>query len=58
VDRASLVGKFNLACGNLASSRTGGLLGIMVNNTYCLVLQNFAAAATLACGEDLRGEHP
>jgi hypothetical protein len=52
-----LVGKFNPSRGDLVFSRAGELLGIMVNDTYCLMLHNFAAAATLACGPDVRGEH-
>ncbi len=52
-----LVGKFNPSRGDLVFSRTGELLGIMVNGTYCLVIHDFAPAATLACGADVRAEH-
>ncbi|HEY5296536.1 MAG TPA: hypothetical protein VIK59_01275 [Verrucomicrobiae bacterium] len=49
-----LFGKFNPSRGDLVFSRTGELLGIMVNGTYCLTLQNFAASATLPFNQDLR----
>jgi hypothetical protein len=52
-----LFGKFNPSRGDLVFSRTGELLGIMVNSTYCLVIRNFAPAATLQFGPDVRGEH-
>jgi len=52
-----LFGKFNPSRGDLVFSRTGELLGIMVNSTYCLVIHNFAPAATLQFGPDVRGEH-
>jgi hypothetical protein len=50
-----LFGKFNPSRGDLVFSRAGELLGIMVNNTYCLSIQSFPAAATIPFGEDL---HP
>jgi hypothetical protein len=52
-----LFGKFNPSRGDLVFSRTGELLGIMVNSTYCLVIHNFAPAATLQFGPDVRSEH-
>ncbi|HZT23230.1 MAG TPA: hypothetical protein VFB55_10005 [Verrucomicrobiae bacterium] len=52
-----LFGKFNPSRGDLVFSRTGELLGIMVNDTYCLTLRGFAAAATLAFDQDLRSRH-
>jgi hypothetical protein len=52
-----LFGKFNPSRGDLVFSRTGELLGIMVNNTYCLTLRGFAAAATFAFDQDLRSRH-
>jgi len=52
-----LFGKFNPSRGDLVFSRTGELLGIMVNSTYCLVIHNFASAATLQFGPDVRSEH-
>ena len=38
-----LFGKFNPSRGDLVFSRAGELLGIMVNNTYCLMIHDFAA---------------
>ena len=52
-----LFGKFNPSRGDLVFSRTGELLGIMVNSTYCLMIRNFAQAATLQFGSDVRAEH-
>lgn len=49
-------GKFNPSRGDLVFSRTGELLGIMVNNTYCLVIHNFAPAVTLQFGPDVRSQ--
>ena len=52
-----LFGKFTSSRGDLVFSRTGELLGIMANSTYCLVIHNFAPAATLQFGQDVRSEH-
>jgi hypothetical protein len=52
-----LVGKFNPSRGDLVFSRTGELLGLMVNDTYCLMLRDFSSIATLACGNNVRGAH-
>ena len=52
-----LFGKFNPSRGDVVFSRTGQLLGIMVNSTYCLMLHDFAAAATLPFKSDVREEH-
>ena len=52
-----LFGKFNPSRGDLVFSRTGELLGIMVNGTYCLMIHNFVPAATLQFGSDVRAEH-
>jgi len=43
-----LFGKFNPSRGDLVFSKTGELLGIMVNNTYCLVIQSFQGIATIS----------
>jgi len=48
-----IFGKFNPSRGDLVFSRTGELLGIMANNTYCLMLRNFEAAATFPFGADV-----
>jgi hypothetical protein len=52
-----LFGQFNPSRGDLVFSRSGDLLGIMVNGTYCLVLRGFAAAATFRFGQDVSFEH-
>ena len=39
--------------GDLVFSKTGDLIGIMVNNDYCAVLGSFAASHTLKMGENL-----
>jgi hypothetical protein len=52
-----LFGKFNPSRGDLVFSKTGELLGIMVNNTYCLRLSNFTPVATLQFGTDVRAQH-
>ena len=52
-----LFGKFNPSRGDLVFSRTGELLGIMVNSTYCLVIHNFASETTLQFGPDVRRQH-
>jgi multidrug efflux pump subunit AcrA (membrane-fusion protein) len=49
-----LFGKFNPSKGDLVFSRTGQLLGIMVNSTYCMMIRNFDPAATLQFGQDVR----
>ncbi len=51
-----LFGKFNPSRGDLVFSKTGELLGIMANNTYCLMLRNFYSAGTIHFGEDIRYE--
>jgi hypothetical protein len=49
-----LFGKFNPSRGDLVFSRTGELLGIMANNTYCLLMHNFNGMATFNFGQDVR----
>ncbi len=52
-----IFGKFNPSRGDLVFSRTGELLGLMANGTYCLVLRDFDAMATFQFGQDLRDIH-
>jgi hypothetical protein len=52
-----LFGKFNPSRGDLVLSRTGELLGIMVNNTYCLTIQKYSPGTTLAFDQDLSSQH-
>lgn len=51
-----LFGKFNPSRGDLVFSRTGELMGIMANSTYCLVLKGFESRATLGFGQ-LQNQH-
>ena len=46
-----LFGKFNPSRGDLVFSKTGELLGIMANSTYCMMIHNFDAAATIRFGD-------
>jgi hypothetical protein len=52
-----LFGKFNPSRGDLVFSRNGELLGIMANNTYCLMLHDFTPATTFQFGSDVRAQH-
>jgi hypothetical protein len=52
-----LFGKFNPSRGDLVFSKTGELLGIMANNTYCMMIRNFDSAAAFQFGPDVRGQH-
>jgi hypothetical protein len=47
-----LFGKFNPSRGDFVFSRNGDLLGIMVNDTYCLMLGNFNAGVTFQFGPE------
>jgi hypothetical protein len=51
-----LLGKFNPSRGDLVFSKTGELLGIMANSTYCVMLRSFATEATFRCGDDVRAQ--
>ncbi|HLH53361.1 MAG TPA: hypothetical protein VKY92_07080 [Verrucomicrobiae bacterium] len=52
-----MFGKFNPSRGDLVFSRTGQLLGIMANSTYCMMIKNFDPAATFQFGQDMRQQH-
>ena len=52
-----LFGKFNPSRGDIVFSRTGQLLGIMANSTYCMMIRNFDPAATFQFGQDIRQQH-
>jgi hypothetical protein len=52
-----LFGKFNPSRGDLVFSRTGELLGIMANGTYCLMIRGFDATATLRFDQNIRAQH-
>jgi hypothetical protein len=52
-----LFGDFATSRGDLVFSKTGELLGIMVNSDYCVLLGNFAPTATITAGEDTSSQH-
>jgi hypothetical protein len=52
-----LFGKFNPSSGDLVFSKNGELLGMMVNDTYCLVVHQLDPAATFQFGDDVRAQH-
>jgi len=59
MDRSSLkglFGKFNPSRGDLVFSRTGELLGVMANNTYCMMIKNFNPTATFQFAQDVRNQ--
>jgi hypothetical protein len=51
-----LFGKFNPSRGDLVFSKTGEFLGVMANNTYCLMIKSFYSAGTFHFGEDIRSQ--
>jgi hypothetical protein len=53
----SLLGKFNPSRGDLVFSRTGELLGIMANDTYCLVIRKFDTTSTFQLNKSLRAQN-
>jgi hypothetical protein len=52
-----LFGKFNPSRGDLVFSRTGELLGVMANDTYCMTIRDFNAAAMLRFGPNSGEQH-
>jgi septal ring factor EnvC (AmiA/AmiB activator) len=52
-----LIGKFNPSRGDLVFSKTGEILGVMANSSYCLMLRNFSYEATFQFGDDVRAQH-
>jgi len=61
MDRNSLkglFGKFNPSRGDLVFSRTGELLGVMANDTYCMMIKGFNATATFQFAPDVRDQDP
>src|SRR5207248_8766552 len=51
-----LFGEFAPSRGDLVLSKTGELLGIMVNNDYCAIINNFLPARALRTGDDVRDQ--
>jgi uncharacterized coiled-coil DUF342 family protein len=48
-----LFGDFSPSRGDLVLSKTGELLGIMVNNEYCALVNNFLTSQVIRTGDDL-----
>jgi hypothetical protein len=51
-----LTGKFNPSAGDLVFSKSGDLIGMMVNKHYCALLGSFAPTATIPTGANLNSE--
>jgi hypothetical protein len=59
MDRSVLgkfVGKFNPSRGDLVMSKSGDLIGIMVNKQYCALLSSFTPTATIPAGSNLSAQ--
>lgn len=52
-----LFGDFSPSRGDLVLSKTGELLGIMVNNDYCVILNDFTPARSLHTGDAVKEQH-
>jgi hypothetical protein len=50
-------GDFSPSRGDLVLSKTGELLGIMVNSDYCAVINNFLPSKTFRTGEDVADQN-
>jgi hypothetical protein len=51
-----IFGKFNPSRGDLVFSRSGELLGVMVNGSYCLMIQNAGGSAAFLFGQEGRNQ--
>ncbi|MEO5802661.1 MAG: hypothetical protein ABIR24_03960 [Verrucomicrobiota bacterium] len=51
-----IFGKFNPTRGDFVFSKTGDLMGVMANGTYCLMVRNFDSAATFQFSPDMRSQ--
>ena len=52
-----LFGDFAPSRGDLVFSKTGELLGIMVNSDYCAVLKDFTPTSAIQTGDDVLAQH-
>ncbi len=50
---SSIFGEFSPSTGDLVFSKTGELLGVMVNRRYCALVDNFVIAGSVDVGGDL-----
>jgi len=51
-----LVGNFSPSGGDLVFSKTGQVIGVMVNKEYCAVLNNFGALFSIRTGPDVAAQ--
>ncbi len=51
-----LAGKFNPSAGDLVFSKSGDLIGIMVNKQFCALLRSFVPTATIPTGTNLNSD--
>jgi hypothetical protein len=51
-----LFGKFNPSRGDLVFTRSGDLLGIMVNGEYCVLLNKVVPTRTIQLGNEVAGQ--
>jgi len=51
-----LFGKFNPSRGDLVLTRTGEMLGVMVNGDYCAVLQKIVPNNVITCGDNIANQ--
>jgi hypothetical protein len=51
-----LFGDFAPSRGDLVFSKSGELLGVMVNSDYCVLLGNFTPTATITTGDEKQGQ--
>ena len=59
VDRSllkGLFGKFNPSRGDLVFTKTGEVLGVMVNGEYCAVLNKVVPSKTITCGDEVTSQ--
>jgi len=52
-----IFGDFATSSGDLVLSKTGELLGIMVNHDYCVLINNFLPTKTIRTGDDIAEQH-
>jgi hypothetical protein len=52
-----IFGKFNPSRGDLVFSKTGELLGIMANGSYCLRVQGLRSSTSIRFGPDVRDQN-
>lgn len=51
-----LFGKFNPSRGDLVFTKTGDVLGVMVNGEYCALMNKIVPSRTIMCGDDVSGQ--